>query len=70
MFTPEEIEQQIERALASYDKGNTERAALIAQIAQAEALALMAFKLGQLTTLIENVVDLNACCVVTRLAES
>lgn len=57
MFTPEEIQQHIEGAMAQYDNGHNERAALRAQIAQAEALTVIAAQLAELVTVIGQATD-------------
>jgi hypothetical protein len=69
MFTPQEIEQHIEGALAQYDQGHDERAALRAQIAQAEALTVIAHQLARLVELVEMTIDQQSGCFVTRPAE-
>jgi len=55
MFTQEEVEQHIEGALVQYDQGHNERAALRAQIAQAEALTLIALNLGKLAKIADEI---------------
>jgi hypothetical protein len=69
MFTPEEIETHIETAMSQLDQDWTERAAVRAQIAQAEALTVIAHQLARLVELVEMTIDQKDGCFVTRPAE-
>lgn len=68
--TPEEIDQMITMATANIGRPETtDRGILIATIAQALAMAEIAYQLAKLTQLLSNGVDQNQGCFVTRQVE-
>lgn len=69
MDEQERIQQNISQALTAYERGQPERAAALAAIAQAEALAVIAAQLAKLNSRIKVPTDRRGYCMVTRSAD-
>ena len=64
LFTPDELQKHIEQAETKFSQD------MLLQLAQAKALAEIAYQLAKLNGLLENGVDQHIGCFVTRPAES
>jgi len=64
LFTPDELQQHIEEAQAEFSQD------MLLQLAQAKALAEIAYQLSKLNGMLETAVDQRNGCFVTRRTES